>query len=172
MWRTMSATVLHRLNSPAGATFVRALRRLLLATLLTAAAAIAHAQDALRVQELRQEINELQRTVRDQARRIERLEQQLGQSKIAVSPGPPRSPVPPTPAGSDKWLVPGNWEKLRTGMTEQQVLDTIGYPTTSRGTAASKTLFYTVQVGANGFLSGRVLITDREVREIQKPILR
>jgi hypothetical protein len=146
--------------------------RAMIATLLTVVAVNAHAQDALRIQELRQEINELQRLVRDQARRIDRLEQQLGQAKIAVSPGPPRSPATPTPAGSDKWLVPGNWEKLRTGMTEQQVLDTVGYPTTSRGNGADKTLFYTVQVGANGFLSGRVVITDKEVREIQKPILR
>ena len=68
--------------------------------------------------------------------------------------------------------MPAAWEKLRTGMTEQQVLDVLGYPTTSRGTGASKTLFYTVQVGASGFLSGRVVIVDKAVQEIQKPILR
>ncbi len=147
--------------------------RTLIATLLTAFAVTATAQDALRIQELRQEINELQRLVRDQSRRIDALERQLSQTKVAPSPAASsRSPsAAPTPS-SDKWLVPAAWEKLRTGMTEQQVLDVLGYPTTSRGTGGSKTLFYTVQVGASGFLSGRVVIVDQVVQEIQKPILR
>ena len=147
--------------------------RAMIATLLTAFAVNATAQDALRIQELRQEINELQRLVRDQSRRIDALERQLNQSRLTPSPGATsRSPsAAPSPA-TDKWLVPAAWEKLRTGMTEQQVLDSIGYPTTSRGGDTSKTLFYTVQVGASGFLSGRVVIVDKVVQEIQKPILR
>ena len=146
--------------------------RAMIVTLLTAVALNATAQDALRIQELRQEINELQRLVRDQGRRIDSLERQLNRSKLAVSPGPPRSPSAAPSAGAEKWLVPANWERLRTGMNEQQVLDLIGYPTTARGGDTGKTLFYTVQVGASGFLSGRVVIVDKEVREIQKPILR
>jgi hypothetical protein len=147
--------------------------RAMIATLLLAFAADAAAQDALRVQELRQEINELKRLVRDQSRRIDALEQQLNLSKVAPSPRvSSRSPSAAPSPGSDKWLVPGAWEKLRTGMTEQQVLDLLGYPTTSRGGDTSKTLFYTVQVGATGFLSGRVVIVDKAVQEIQKPILR
>jgi hypothetical protein len=147
--------------------------RAMIATLLIAFAVSATAQDALRVQELRQEINELKRLLREQSRRIDALEQQLTQSKLTPSPGATsRAPsVAPSPS-SDRWLVPAAWEKLRTGMTEQQVLDIIGYPTTSRGSATSKTLFYTVQVGAAGFLSGRVVIVDKVVQEIQKPILR
>ena len=61
--------------------------RAMIATLLTAFAVNATAQDALRIQELRQEINELQRLVRDQSRRIDALERQLSQSKLTPSPG-------------------------------------------------------------------------------------
>lgn len=146
--------------------------RAVFATMLTAIAVNASAQDALRIQELRQEINELQRLVRDQSRRIDALEREISRSKVAVSPGPPRARPAAPAASAEKWLVPGNWEKLRTGMTEQQVLDTLGYPTTVRGGQDSKTLFYTVQVAPSGFLSGRVVIENRQVREIQKPTLR
>jgi hypothetical protein len=147
--------------------------RVTIATLLTALGVTATAQDALRIQELRQEINELQRLVRDQSRRIDALERQISQAKIAPSPGvSSRSASAAPKPSSDKWLVPAAWERLRTGMTEQQVLDVLGYPTTARGTGASKTLFYTVQVGASGFLSGRVVIVDNVVQEIQKPVLR
>jgi hypothetical protein len=59
-------------------------------------------------------------------------------------------------------------------MTEKQVFDILGYPTSARTSEnnAVKTLFYTVPVGNSGFLSGRVELENDSVRAIQRPALR
>jgi hypothetical protein len=148
--------------------------RAIAAVALTACIATADAQDATRIEQMRQDILELQRAVRDQSRRIDALERQLANASVAPPRTGPSSGVPASPAGSDKWLAPANWDRVGVGMTEQQVLDVLGYPTSVRAEPAGtgKTLFYTMQVGATGFLSGRVVLSDQRVSEVQKPVLR
>jgi len=133
----------------------------------------APAQDALRIEELRQDIAELRRLIREQSRRIDNLE------RLARMPDAPdaarrtREGVPLTlPPGSDKWLSSRNWDRVKPGMKELEVLDILGYPTSVREGTKGKTLFYTVPIGESGFLSGRVIIAGEEVREVEKPTLR
>jgi hypothetical protein len=126
----------------------------------------AFAADDLRIEQLKQDIAELHRLLREYDRRIDQLEQQRFRAPTQL---PGRAPP-----GSDKWLTPANWDKVRPGMSEQQVLEVLGYPTSVRQTETdgAKTLFYTMQVGPSGFLSGRVVIAGDAVREVERPVLR
>jgi len=152
----------------------RVMARAVAAVALAACIATADAQDATRIEQMRQDILELQRAVRDQSRRIDTLERQLANAHVAPPARTGPSSAAPGPPGSDKWLAPANWDRVRVGMTEQQVLDVLGYPTSVRTETpgAARTLFYTMQVGATGFLSGRVVMSDQRVSEVQKPVLR
>jgi hypothetical protein len=133
----------------------------------------AFAADDLRIEQLKQDIAELHRLLREYDRRIDQLEQQRFRAPTQL-PGRSADAPAGAPPGSDKWLTPANWDKVRPGMSEQQVLEVLGYPTSVRQTETdgAKTLFYTMQVGPSGFLSGRVVIAGDAVREVERPVLR
>jgi hypothetical protein len=72
------------------------------------------------------------------------------------------------------WLESEKWDKLRPGMPEANVVEMLGPPMTVRaaGKDGTRTLFYSLELEAGGFLSGRVVIADRRIVEIHKPELR
>jgi hypothetical protein len=150
-------------------------RRIVCVALAVCSLPAAAAED-LRIHQLMQDINELKQMVREQAQRIDRLESQFASRSPAAA-----LPVPnPSSAGaagmvpeSRRWLAPANWDRLRPGMSEQEVLTILGYPTSVRSApdSSDKTLFYTVQLGPSGFLSGHVVLADHKVREVEKPTL-
>lgn len=129
--------------------------------------------DEWRIRQLMQDINELERAVREQARRIDQLERALA---FRGGPGSPPTPdgAPAVLPANNLWLSPARWDRVEPGMTEQQVIDALGYPTSVRTEAdgSTKTLFYTVQVGPSGFLSGRVVIAGERVRDVERPTLK
>jgi hypothetical protein len=148
--------------------------RAVLAATLAAAPLGARAADEFRVEELRQEITELQRVTREQSRRIDELERLVAKSaRTPIAPLPGNAHARALP-GSDKWLAPTSWKRVRPGMNEQQVLDLLGCPTSVRNGPGEpgRTWFYTMQVGPSGFLSGRVVLSNNQVREVQEPTLR
>lgn len=154
---------------------IRPPRGLLLAVALGACLpAMAQLED-FRTRQLMQELSELRRAVHEQGRRIEQLEREIARltgdaAGARAVPGEAPDALPADRA----WLAPASWDRLRIGMTEQQVLDILGYPTSARTAAGAtaKTLFYTVQVGPTGFLSGRIELENGRVRAIDRPALR
>jgi hypothetical protein len=59
-------------------------------------------------------------------------------------------------------------------MSELQVIETLGPPTSMRGAGDGdeRTLFYALEIGAGNFLSGSVQLQDRRVVQISTPVLK
>src|SRR5689334_18021868 len=144
---------------------------LLIAATTLAAPLPALAQDELRVRQLENEVSRLQREIDAQNQRIERLE---SGTRISGA-SPPTTVVTPRAADSSPaWLVSGNWDKVRTGMKELDVIALLGRPTSvhTNGDAKTHTMFYALELGPNSFLTGNVRFGDAGVAEVNKPTLR
>jgi hypothetical protein len=147
----------------------------LLGVLLAISVPAAAQLEDIRTRQLMQDVAELQRTVRQQALRIDQLEREI--SRVTGTPVA-------RPVGSEgmstretekqPWLAPKTWDRVKVGMSELEVLEILGYPTNARAgqDKSTKTLFYSVQVSPAGFLSGNVELTNNRVRVVNRPALR
>ena len=129
-----------------------------------------HAQDELRVRQLENEVMRLQRELDDQSRRIENLERGVRTAGPAVP-----SFANPRPAdNSPAWLVSSNWDRLRPGMKDLDVIAVLGRPTSARPDPEGKShvLFYALEIGPNAVLAGNVRVGDAGVAEINRPQLK
>ena len=125
----------------------------------------AHAADDGRVSFLEQEVRNLQRQVLSLTRRVDQLERPL-----APAPGQLPRAASATPA-SDAWIDSGRWRKLRPGMSELEVVELLGPPTSIREESGTRVLFYALEIGSSGFLGGSVRFRDKVVSEIRNPTL-
>ena len=126
--------------------------------------------DELREQRLEQQVQELRRQVDVQSRRIDQLER-------SVRPGAPTGQLDvgkaPPPPDASPWLVASNWDRVRPGMSAEQVTGMLGAPNSERpGAAGATTLLYALEVQEGVFLAGRVELRDGKVTTVQKPELR
>ena len=141
--------------------------RLLLALLilpLTASAA-----DEGRFSFLEQEVRNLQRQVQTLTRemnelrtRPERLDVKAnatGAAPAAVSEDLPR------------WVDASRWRRLRAGMSEIEVIGSLGAPTSMREEGGARVLLYAMEIGGSGFLGGSVTLRERAVVEVNAPTL-
>lgn len=130
----------------------------------------AHAQDALRVRQLENEVLRLQRELDAQSRRIETLERSLRNAGAA----PPLTVTTRPADSSPAWLVNSNWDRVRPGMKELEVIAVLGRPTSVRTDPDGKTraMFYALELGPDTVLAGNVRIGDAGVAEITRPALR
>ena len=141
--------------------------RLLLALLilpLTASAA-----DEGRFSFLEQEVRNLQRQVQTLTRemnelrtRPERLDVKAnatGAAPAAVSEDLPR------------WVDASRWRRLRAGMSEIEVIGSLGAPTSMREEGGARVLLYAMEIGGSGFLGGSVTLRERAVIEVNAPTL-
>jgi len=122
-----------------------------------------------------QDVAELKRVVRTQDQRISDLEREISRSTSKTPDrDAPRAAERSSQSANAVWLNLKNWERVKAGMTEKQVLDVLGYPTSSRSSdnSGGKILFYTQPVGNTGFLSGTVELGNDHVKTVQKPILK
>jgi hypothetical protein len=147
-----------------------ALGALLIAAATVAAPLTASAEDEIRVRQLENEVMRLQREIDAQNMRIERLESSTRTPGVA----PPPVSAPRAADASPAWLVSTNWDKLRVGMKELDVIALLGRPTSVHTNADTKThtMFYAMELGPNTFLTGNVRFGDAGVAEITKPALR
>jgi hypothetical protein len=127
----------------------------------------ATAADEQRLSFLEQEVRNLQRQVLSLSRQVDELRTR-----------PDRPAVPPaertgaaSPASPDQWLEAKRWRQLRTGMSELEVINTLGAPTSMREDGGARVLLYAMEIGASGFLGGSVTLRDRVVVEVRQPAL-
>lgn len=143
-----------------------------LAALLVSVSTPVLAQDA-RVRQLELDVQQLRREVSAQARRIDELERQsvrgVQRPSRAIAPE-----APVLPAALAAWLVAANWDRVRSGMSEIDVVQVLGPPTSVRSDAAAerKTLFYALELGPKAFLAGSVELASGRVAEVNRPVLR
>ena len=132
----------------------------------------AFAQEEFRVRQLESDVRTLQRQVDMQNQRIDRLESSARMPGAGSSP--PTASTPRAADSSPAWLVSTNWDKLRPGMKELEVIALLGRPTSvhSDENAKTHTMFYAMELGPNAFLTGNVTFGDAGVAEINRPTLR
>jgi hypothetical protein len=143
----------------------------LMALLLIAAAHGAAAQDDYKVIKLEQDMRNLERQVQELSRQLGDAQRQIAQLGGRPVTRTDRS-APAAVDSSTPWLDVENWDRLRQGMTELQVIELLGPPTSMRAEGDARTLFYAMEIGSNGFLSGTVRLEGRKVANVQKPTLR
>ena len=133
-------------------------------------APFAQAQDDLRLRQLENEVMRLQRELDAQSSRIEGLER-------SQRPGAPVSASAPMPRAADSspaWLVTANWDRVRPGMKDLEVIAVLGRPTSVRTDPDGKihTLLYALELGPNAVIAGNVRMGDAGVAEINRPTLK
>ena len=96
---------------------------------------------------------------------------QLG--RPAVQPRVPAGATSATTAtNAGAWVDGSKWQRIKTGMTELEVIGLLGPPTSMRAKDSDRVLLYAMEIGSSGFLSGSVRLRDRVVLEVQAPALR
>lgn len=128
-------------------------------------------QDAT-IENLRKEIRLLKKEITEQNKRIERLEQELinlkNFLKLKAESKEIQSPV--VYSTGSGWKEPSNWDRIRDGMSEKQVVSILGKPTSIEDSGVFRTLFYQGEVSGSGYISGNVKLTDDRVYFINKPV--
>jgi hypothetical protein len=126
----------------------------------------AHAADDPRVSFLEQEVRNLHRQVDALSRQVDAL---------GTRPDRPRAPVGTTAArsaaGGTQWVDAARWQKIAPGMSELQVIGTLGPPTSMREESGARVLLYALEIGPSAFLAGSVTFRDRAVVEVKPPVL-
>jgi hypothetical protein len=130
--------------------------------------AAAPATDDARVTRLEQDVRTLQREVQNLSRQIDQLRLQTTRPSTDGRLPPPPPPVSDTSG----WLDAAKWKKLRPGMSELEVIATLGVPTSTRERDGARELLYAMEIGSSAFLGGSVLLRDRKVVEVQVPALK
>lgn len=143
---------------------MRLLPYALLASLLSYPALAA---DANRIIALEQDVRNLERIVGNLEREVRELRSSGARPSISSS-------VRPTPAepSSVMWVSASKWRQVRSAMSELEVIELLGAPTTMRTEDDSRLLLYAMEIGSGGFLSGSVRLRDGKVIEVQTPMLK
>jgi hypothetical protein len=138
--------------------------------LMMSVAGLAAAADDYKVIKLEQDMRRLEQQVRDLSREVAELRRQTGAPPLST----PRDQEQPAPSSSSPWLQAKNWQRLRVGMSELEVIAALGPPTSTRIAAdgTGRVLFYALEIDTGSFLSGSVELRDRRVVEINTPVLK
>ena len=132
--------------------------------------AVAADDDTYRLMKVEQDVRNLEREVQTLTRQLDELRQQQSRAGDRSSSARPSSA--PAAASSTAWLEANRWDRVRTGMSELEVIGVLGPPTSMRQDGDTRVLLYAMEIGASGFLGGSVEFRDRAVTAINKPVLK
>ena len=117
-----------------------------------------------RVDELKKETAQLKSVLADQERRIAELEKIVKALQAGANPAP--TPIPsPTPP----WHQASNWNQIKKGMSEAQVVEILGPPTRVDSSIDVRTLVYQPDSHSTTTLNGSVTLTDDRVTATKPP---
>jgi hypothetical protein len=128
---------------------------------------IALAADDSRISFLEQEVRNLQRQVQALSRQLDELRTRPDRPALKTSPQSLAAPV----SASPQWVDANKWRELRRGMSEIDVISSLGPPTSLRRESAAKVLLYALEIGGGGYLGGSVILREGAVAEIHVPSL-
>jgi len=138
-----------------------------LVLLLVVAGALPAADDT-RFIKLEQDVRKLEASVRELSRRFDDFRREL-----PVGPAPAdRSASSPGAGASTAWLSAANWNRVQPGMSELDVIEVLGLPTSMRAEQGGRVLLYATEIGPSGFLGGSVTLRDGRVAEVALPVLK
>ena len=127
------------------------------------------AADDFKIIKLEQDVRNLERQVQGLTREIADLRSRLARSGERLELD--RASGRPQPASFD-WLSAKNWDRVRPGMSELELIGLLGPPTSMRPAEDGRVLLYAMEIGSNGFLSGSVTLKAQQVVSVEKPALR
>lgn len=133
--------------------------------LLSCGAAVAQTRDT-RVDELTKETAQLRRTIADQERRIAELEKTVKGLQGVVAPVPAR-----IPADTPPWQQASNWNLIKKGMSEAQVVEILGPPASVQSVTDKRTLYYQPDSRSATTLNGSVTLMDDRVTASVPPAM-
>ena len=139
----------------------------ILLTMLVFLALPAMAADDLKVSVLEQDVRDLKRQVQALSRQVDELRNRPGDSTPRAAPQRESTSSDELP----QWVDAAKWRLLRRGMSELEVIGSLGSPTSMRDEAGARVLLYAMEIGASGFLGGSVTLRERAVTEIRQPTL-
>jgi hypothetical protein len=143
------------------------MRQLIPASLLALIAASASGDD-FKIIKLEQDVRNLERQVGVLSRQIDDLSGRLSRSGERPASRRASAAEPPSSA----WLVASNWDGIRPGMSELEVINALGPPASMRVEDEGRVLLYALEIGTDGFLSGSVTLKEKQVVEVEKPTLK
>ncbi len=125
--------------------------------------ALAQTRDP-RVDQLTKDMEELKHTVADQDKRISDLEKTVKMLQALMNPAPA-----PIPAVNPPWTSSSNWTRVKAGMSEADVTEILGSPTSVQSVVDSKILFYQSDAKSSSALKGSVTLMDDRVTAMSPP---
>ena len=144
-------------------------------TLLLLAASQFAVADDFKVIKLEQDVRALEQQVRELSRQVAELQRGSGRpGDQSTDQSTSMDRRAPAVTGTSLWLDAKNWDRVRIGMSELQVIEILGPPTSLRGgaDASSRTLLYALEIGTANFLGGQVKLEERRVTQVEKPTLK
>lgn len=123
-----------------------------------------------RVMKLEQDVRNLERQVQTLTRQLDELKQQSIRAGDRSALGT-RSATTST-TSSIAWVEAARWERVRAGMSELEVINILGPPTSLRQEGDARVLLYAMEIGSSNFLGGSVEFRDTAVTAINKPTLK
>jgi hypothetical protein len=130
---------------------------------------MAVAADEGRISFLEQEVRNLQRQVQALTRQVDELRTRPDRLPRAVST--PDDSSGKSGTGLPQWVDARRWRQLRPGMSELEVISSLGPPNTIRDEDGARVLFYAMEIGPSRFLGGSVKLRQRAVVEVLSPTL-
>src|SRR5262245_60691585 len=134
------------------------MKQWLVAGFLLFVASSANAVDESRFIKLEQDVRNLERIVQDLSRELDEVRRDSGRPRAPSSRPGATAPADGNPA---PWLTAANWNQVRPGMSELEVISVLGPPTSMRAENDARVLLYAMEIGSSGFLSGSVKLSDR-----------
>ena len=141
-----------------------------LLVVLLSFSAVAADDDTYRLMKVEQDVRNLERQVQTLTRQLDDLRMQ--QSRAGERIPSARASSAPAAASSTAWLEATRWDRVRTGMSELEVIGVLGQPTSMRQDGDTRVLLYAMEIGSSGFLGGSVELKDRAVTAVNKPVLK
>jgi hypothetical protein len=117
-----------------------------------------------RVDELTKETAQLKVRIADQEARIADLEKAVKALQSAAAPMPT-----PIPSETPLWHKASNWTLIKTGMSEAQVVEMLGPPTSVDSSIDKRILLYAPDASSTSTLKGSVTLIDDRVTAMTPP---
>jgi hypothetical protein len=127
------------------------------------------AADEGRLSFLEQEVRNLQRQVQVLTRQLDEL--RTRPDRLTPPTSAPDAASERSETTLPRWVDAQRWRQLRPGMTELDVINSLGPPNTIRDEDGARVLFYAMELGSSRFLGGSVKLRQRAVVEVLSPTL-
>ena len=118
------------------------------------------ADDFARIRQLEDDVKLLKQSIVKQGNRIDSLERSLSNYN---------KNLPTESDTSDGWHNLTNWQSIKHGMSERQVISILGQSTSSIGLLPIRTIYYRGKVNGS-FVNGNIVLDDGRVMAVSIPM--